>query len=223
VRDFTAPKPRNEPSNEHYQFWNKYWCTGEVTNAQNHVTRKEIPQYKCIVNNTTENISALTTLILPNTTQSNYLKFPTPECHACTIENNTLLTVLFVRRVHSDCFHRVQKVHIIWQHGDKGPWRPQLTKEGYVNTLGTGYLNCLYAYKRKSASPVLNVLSGSNISPWSQKGKLIGKDLWWLLHIKWLYPIKSKNIKSSPILRAIGWFLVNLNFINFVFNKLCES
>jgi hypothetical protein len=27
-----------------------------------------------------------------------------------------------------------------------------------VNTLGTGYLNCLYAYKRKSASPVLNVL-----------------------------------------------------------------
>jgi hypothetical protein len=25
--------------------------------------------------------------------------------------------------------------------------------------LGTGYLNCLYAYKRKSASPVLNVLS----------------------------------------------------------------
>jgi hypothetical protein len=28
-----------------------------------------------------------------------------------------------------------------------------------INTLGTGYLNCLYAYKRKSASPVLNVLS----------------------------------------------------------------
>jgi hypothetical protein len=28
----------------------------------------------------------------------------------------------------------------------------------YINTLGTGYLNCLYAYKRKSASPVLNVL-----------------------------------------------------------------
>jgi hypothetical protein len=27
-----------------------------------------------------------------------------------------------------------------------------------LNTLGTGYLNCLYAYKRKSASPVLNVL-----------------------------------------------------------------
>jgi hypothetical protein len=29
----------------------------------------------------------------------------------------------------------------------------------HFNTLGTGYLNCLYAYKRKSASPVLNVLS----------------------------------------------------------------
>jgi hypothetical protein len=29
----------------------------------------------------------------------------------------------------------------------------------YLNTLGTGYLNYLYAYKRKSASPVLNVLS----------------------------------------------------------------
>jgi hypothetical protein len=29
----------------------------------------------------------------------------------------------------------------------------------YINTLGTGYLNCLYAYKCKSASPVLNVLS----------------------------------------------------------------
>jgi hypothetical protein len=28
-----------------------------------------------------------------------------------------------------------------------------------VNTLGTGYLNCLYAYKRKSTSPVLNVLT----------------------------------------------------------------
>jgi hypothetical protein len=28
-----------------------------------------------------------------------------------------------------------------------------------LNTLGTGYLNCLYAYKRKSASPVLNVLT----------------------------------------------------------------
>jgi hypothetical protein len=28
-----------------------------------------------------------------------------------------------------------------------------------INTLGTGYLNCLYAYKRKSASPVLNVLT----------------------------------------------------------------
>jgi hypothetical protein len=28
----------------------------------------------------------------------------------------------------------------------------------HINTLGTGYLNCLYAYKRKSASPVLNVL-----------------------------------------------------------------
>jgi hypothetical protein len=28
-----------------------------------------------------------------------------------------------------------------------------------LNTLGTGYLNYLYAYKRKSASPVLNVLS----------------------------------------------------------------
>jgi hypothetical protein len=28
----------------------------------------------------------------------------------------------------------------------------------YLNTLGTGYLNCLYAYKRKFASPVLNVL-----------------------------------------------------------------
>jgi hypothetical protein len=27
-----------------------------------------------------------------------------------------------------------------------------------LNTLGTGYLNCLYAYKRKFASPVLNVL-----------------------------------------------------------------
>jgi hypothetical protein len=27
-----------------------------------------------------------------------------------------------------------------------------------INTLGTGYLNCLYAYKHKSASPVLNVL-----------------------------------------------------------------
>jgi hypothetical protein len=27
-----------------------------------------------------------------------------------------------------------------------------------VNTLGTRYLNCLYAYKRKSASSVLNVL-----------------------------------------------------------------
>jgi hypothetical protein len=29
------------------------------------------------------------------------------------------------------------------------------------DTLGTGYLNCLYAYKRKSASPVLNVLKMS--------------------------------------------------------------
>jgi hypothetical protein len=28
-----------------------------------------------------------------------------------------------------------------------------------LKTLGTGYLNCLYAYKRKSASPVLNVLT----------------------------------------------------------------
>jgi hypothetical protein len=33
------------------------------------------------------------------------------------------------------------------------PWSRVL-----LNTLGTGYLNCLYAYKRKSASPVLNVL-----------------------------------------------------------------
>jgi hypothetical protein len=32
------------------------------------------------------------------------------------------------------------------------------------NTLGTGYLNCLYAYKRKSASPVLNVLILLSIS-----------------------------------------------------------
>jgi hypothetical protein len=30
-----------------------------------------------------------------------------------------------------------------------------------INTLGTGYLNCLYAYKRKSASPVLNVLKAT--------------------------------------------------------------
>jgi hypothetical protein len=33
-----------------------------------------------------------------------------------------------------------------------------LENEWQVNTLGTRYLNCLYAYKRKSASPVLNVL-----------------------------------------------------------------
>jgi len=59
----------------------------------------------CTVNNTTENINALTTLILPNTTQSNYLKFPTPECHTCTIVHNTLLTVLLGRKVHSDCLH----------------------------------------------------------------------------------------------------------------------
>jgi hypothetical protein len=32
-----------------------------------------------------------------------------------------------------------------------------------VNTLGTGYLNCLYAYKCKSASSVLNVLRFYNI------------------------------------------------------------
>jgi hypothetical protein len=60
-------------------------------------------------------------LISPNTTHSNYLKFPTPECHASTIVHNTLLTVLFGRKVHSDCFHQVQEVHIIWQHGDKRP------------------------------------------------------------------------------------------------------
>jgi hypothetical protein len=33
------------------------------------------------------------------------------------------------------------------------------TLDPVLNTLGTGYLNCLYAYKRKSASPVLNVLN----------------------------------------------------------------
>jgi hypothetical protein len=38
------------------------------------------------------------------------------------------------------------------------------------NTLGTGYLNCLYAYKRKSASPVLNVL---NFSIWFMKYVLL--------------------------------------------------
>jgi hypothetical protein len=32
-----------------------------------------------------------------------------------------------------------------------------------INTLGTGYLNCLYAYRRKSASPVLNVLRYSEM------------------------------------------------------------
>jgi uncharacterized membrane protein len=31
----------------------------------------------------------------------------------------------------------------------------------FLNTLGTGYLNCLYAYKRKSASPLLNVLTAT--------------------------------------------------------------
>jgi hypothetical protein len=129
VRNFTAPKPRKKSSNAHYQFRNKYWYTSEVTNTQYYVTRKEIPQYKRIVNNTTENISTLTTLISPNTTQSNYLKFPTPECHVSTIVHNTLLTVLFGRKVHSNCFHRVQEVHITWQYRDKGPDIP-LTKEG---------------------------------------------------------------------------------------------
>jgi hypothetical protein len=38
--------------------------------------------------------------------------------------------------------------------------------EGNINTLGTGYLNCLYAYKRKSASPVLNVLRYSGSGMW---------------------------------------------------------
>jgi hypothetical protein len=49
-------------------------------------------------------------------------------------------------------------------------WRVVLTPK-YVNTmeinfntLGTGYLNCLYVYKRKSASPVLNVLRYWNYS-----------------------------------------------------------
>jgi hypothetical protein len=35
---------------------------------------------------------------------------------------------------------------------------PHITSLHKLNTLGTGYLNCLYAYKRKFASPVLNVL-----------------------------------------------------------------
>jgi hypothetical protein len=37
--------------------------------------------------------------------------------------------------------------------------RPRHRWEDNINTLGTGYLNCLYAYKRKFASPVLNVLN----------------------------------------------------------------
>ena len=121
MRDFTAPKPIKESSNAHYQFQNKYWYTDEITNTQYHVTRKEILQYKCIVNNTSENINALTMLISPNITQSNYLKFPTPECHASIIVHNTLLTVLFSRKVRSDFCHQVQEVHITWHHGDKGP------------------------------------------------------------------------------------------------------
>jgi hypothetical protein len=40
-------------------------------------------------------------------------------------------------------------------HGDTGIIKCYC---GTLNTLGTRYLNCLYAYKRKSASPVLNVL-----------------------------------------------------------------
>jgi hypothetical protein len=49
----------------------------------------------------------------------------------------------------------------------------------YFNTLGTGYLNCLYAYKCKSASPVLNVLIVFNISNIDKEinKKLPGDDL----------------------------------------------
>jgi hypothetical protein len=43
----------------------------------------------------------------------------------------------------------------------------------FLNTLGTGYLNCLYAYKRKSASPVLNVLTQVSVTS-SRTPKCLG-------------------------------------------------
>jgi hypothetical protein len=63
--------------------------------------------------------------------------------------------------------------------------RPKYSPQHPVlNTLGTGYLNCLYAYKRKSASPVLNALntlslgSSFNVSdqvshPYKTTGKIV--------------------------------------------------
>jgi hypothetical protein len=50
-----------------------------------------------------------------------------------------------------------------WSDGCFVYSNPAVTADIFsFNTLGTGYLNCLYAYKRKSASPVLNVLSGGS-------------------------------------------------------------
>jgi hypothetical protein len=53
---------------------------------------------------------------------------------------------------------------LVWSldHSFKNGVRTAVT----VNTLGTGYLNCLYAYKRKSASPILNVLNCIAILSW---------------------------------------------------------
>jgi hypothetical protein len=139
-----------------------------------------------------------TSMLLPHLfgriKQSNYVKFS--HIRKSHKHHNTLLTVLFGRKVRSDCFHQVQEVDVTWKHGEVGPWHPWLTKKSMV--------------------------SGSNMSRWSLKGKLIWRDLWWLLHTKCLYTVKSNCINSSPILKAIGWFVVHLDFINCVLNKPCE-
>jgi hypothetical protein len=49
----------------------------------------------------------------------------------------------------------MKTIHSWWQQHDL---LNVLVWDVLFNTLGTGYLNCLYAYKRKSVSPVLNVL-----------------------------------------------------------------
>jgi hypothetical protein len=52
----------------------------------------------------------------------------------------------------------VRRVLVGKPEGKRPLGRPRHRREDNINTLGTGYLNCLYAYKRKFASPVLNVL-----------------------------------------------------------------
>jgi hypothetical protein len=62
------------------------------------------------------------------------------------------------------CENYVRHKYTIWENNSVSYMLQQIVcvdipQFGKVNTLGTGYLNCLYAYKHKSASPVLNVLS----------------------------------------------------------------